>query len=122
MASFLKFESGDFVPRQNPTAEDLKSLHTLLTNLGQSHTSAKLLTDDIQDEIKRKVLFLYTVEKLSRWCEARGAYKRGAIPAKNLSRFLFGFVLPRLIDENSQKVADYDAQIALIEKKFNQHL
>lgn len=112
-------EFGDFIVAQQPTPEESKILEELLTNLANSNSIARGLAKEIDGELKQGKLSLYVVEKLSRWCDAQNAHARGVTPARNVSKFLFGLILPRLIDKKSKKVSDYYELLALIKKNMN---
>ena len=76
---------------------DNGKLEGLIERLRNSHPDAKGLYKKLKEElIDRGGLSLPTLIRLSKWCDAGGRYLRGQPAAQEVSKLLFGKVIPRL--------------------------
>jgi len=78
---------------------DLKSA---LDDLVRCDKKATTICRKIEDEIRNRLLTHQTYERFSKWCD--WSVKKEEALAKNISRILFGFDIPRMIDQQNNVI------------------
>ena len=71
-----------------------KNLEEALNNLERNNSISKRVCGEIKDDIKNKILKYETYARFSKWCDWN--QESSMILAKNISRILFGFDMPRI--------------------------
>jgi len=92
--------------------DDKKNFNALLSKLAASTTRpVQTMIDDLAAGFNKSHITADVVERFSKWCNTGGAYGSAVAPAREISMFLFGLTLERLIDSDGRPVEDYKQKI-----------
>lgn len=100
------------------TPNDQQDFNRLINGFNQSHNDAATMVQEIRGCFSQGQISSKVIERFSKWCNTGGTYQNAQGPARNLSDFLFGSVLPRLVDKQNNRVQNYRQQLITILQQF----
>lgn len=108
------------VTLSNVTAQEKNKFKALLDELEDSHHHPQVerLVALLQSDFNDRELSPSVIERLSKWCNTGGRCKHAVDPAREVSKFLMGHTLDRLISKDGSRESDYDASVAKIAKRI----